>query len=582
MVSNVLWFLVAGFAASACLVPAARWLSEASGLVARPKPDRWSVQPVGKLGGIAMALAFGLVAGIGGLVPALWPLLLTSLFIVALGFLDDVFPVGPATTLVGQMIVTALLIHLMPSFAITGHQNIDPMLGFLWVVGLTNAFNLLDNIDGLAAGIAAITATFLTATLLLDGAPGLVPLALALAAFVGVTSGFLVFNFHPASIFMGDSGSHLLGFVISAGALLALPHLRPETLVPVALQPIIILLIPIFHTTFVTITRGLSRRSIFAGGRDHTSHRLVALGIGERRAVLVLYALAVMGGLLSLGFRGDEARYVWGLTTLYAGLLVGMGIFLGHVDALRQDTERAPHHPLPSELTNRYRILEVAIDALLIATAYFLAFAIRFGDPKFDHFLQYFARSLPLVLSLQLAGLTIAGTTASFGDRLAQPKCGPCCAASPRVWVRRWWRSCISTASRDFPARSSSLKPCCCRPSSLARARCSASQTTICGAGAPQAAWPLSSARATAAHSRCANCCRMPNWAASRSACWTTTPPNIGRASRGIVFWGPLPTSTASWMRIRHRSQWSSSRFATWQTAGSPPSARFVTRTVSM
>lgn len=409
MLSNVVGFLVAGFVASACLVPAARWLSVSTGLVARPKADRWSLRPVGKLGGIAMALALGLVLAGGGLVPALWPLVVTSAGIVALGFLDDVIPIGPATKLVGQMLVTALLIYLMPPFSITGYSNLDPMLGFLWVLGLTNAFNLLDNIDGLAAGIAAITAAFLTATLLLDGAPGLVPLGLALAAFVGVTIGFLVYNFHPASIFMGDSGSHLLGFVISGGALLAVPHLNPTTLVPVVVRPIIILLIPIFDTTFVTITRGLAGRSIFTGGRDHTSHRLVALGIGERRAVLVLYALAVLGGLLGLGFQGEEARYSWGLTAMYGGLLVGMGIYLGHVDAARQDVERPTHPLLPSELTNRYRILEVGIDALLICIAYFLAFGIRFREPEFTHFLPHFARSLPLVLTLQLAGLTLAG-----------------------------------------------------------------------------------------------------------------------------------------------------------------------------
>ena len=284
-----------------------------------------------------MATALGIVITAGGLTSALWPLVFTSVCILLVGFVDDLYPVGPATKLVGQMSVTAVLIYLMPPFSITGHPVADPLIGFLWVLGLTNAFNLLDNIDGLAAGIAAITAAFLAAALLLDGAPGLMPLALALAAFAGVALGFLVYNFHPATIFMGDSGSHLLGFAISASALLALPHLGAGPLVPAVVTPVLILLIPIFDTTFVTITRGLSGRSIFVGGRDHISHRLVALGIGERRAVGVLYALAIVGGAIGLSFHGDGVRYGWGLAALFAGVLGVLGLYLGHVDALHPD-----------------------------------------------------------------------------------------------------------------------------------------------------------------------------------------------------------------------------------------------------
>lgn len=336
-VSKALAYLAAGFIVSVCMVPAARWLSTATGLVTQPRSNRWSRRPVGKLGGVAMALSLGLVVVGGGLATPLWSLVVTSACITSVGLLDDLFPIGPAIKLLGQMPVVALLIYLLPPFAITGHQVVDPMLGFIWVLGLTNAFNLLDNIDGLSAGVAAITATFLTGTLLLGDVPALVPLELALAALVGVASGFLVYNFQPASIFMGDSGSHLLGFVISGGVLLALSHQPPTALVPVVVAPTIILLIPIFDTAFVSITRGLSGRSIFSGGRDHTSHRLVALGISERRAVLVLYALTIVGGLLGLGFHGMDIRYSWGLSMLYVGLLIALGIFLGRVDVSRHD-----------------------------------------------------------------------------------------------------------------------------------------------------------------------------------------------------------------------------------------------------
>ncbi len=410
MAFNVLAFLAAGFGTALCLVPVARWLAVGTGLVARPDHNRWSRRPVGKLGGIAMAMALGVVVTAGGLTPALGPLILTSGCMLGVGFLDDLHPVGPVTKLILQMSVTAMFIYLSPPFSVAGHPVVDPILAFLWVLGLTNAFNLLDNIDGLAAGIAAITAMFLTATLLLDGTPDLVPLGLALAAFAGVALGFLIYNFHPATIFMGDSGSHLLGFAISASTLLALPHLGASTLVPAVVTPILILLIPIFDTTFVTITRGLSNRSIFAGGRDHTSHRLVALGIGERRAVFVLYVLAIIGGAIGLSFHGGGVRFGWGLAALYAAGLIGLGIYLGHVDAMHPDRESgAMVHPLPSDVTSRYRGLEVALDALLIGLAYYLAIGICFQEWELFRFLRHFAQSLPLVLLLQLAGLALAG-----------------------------------------------------------------------------------------------------------------------------------------------------------------------------
>jgi UDP-GlcNAc:undecaprenyl-phosphate GlcNAc-1-phosphate transferase len=399
----------AGFIAAVVFVPIARTASARWGLVAHPVADRWHRRSVGKLGGVAMALAFALALTVTGTATQLWPMLLPAALMFGIGLVDDVWSARPTTKLVGQILVVSLLMYLAPPITLTGHLIADYVLAFLWVIGLTNALNLLDNIDGLAAGVAAIAAAFLTATFVITGVPALAPLSIALAAFVGVTVGFLVYNFQPASIFMGDSGSHLLGFVISASALLAVPHLSPSALVPAAVTPVVILLIPIFDTAFVTITRGLSGRSIFNGGRDHTSHRLVALGIGERRAVIVLYGLAVLGGLVGISFQGDGSRYSWALAALYAGALVALGIFLGHVDASHPEDGTVPASPLPTELTNRYRAVEVAIDALLIGIAYYLAFGIRFQEPEFSHFLPYFAQSLPLVLGLQLAGLTLSG-----------------------------------------------------------------------------------------------------------------------------------------------------------------------------
>src|SRR5581483_12349917 len=163
---------------------------------------------------------------------------------------------------------------------------------------VTNAFNLLDNMDGLCAGTALIAGTFM---LIGSVGGGPTPISLYLAALIGATAGFLVYNVHPASIFMGDTGSLFLGLNLAAIALID----RPEThaasgLLPVVAAPVLPLLLPIFDTALVTGARLLSGRRPSQGGRDHTSHRLVAVGLSEPRAVVTLWALAAVGGAISL------------------------------------------------------------------------------------------------------------------------------------------------------------------------------------------------------------------------------------------------------------------------------------------
>jgi UDP-GlcNAc:undecaprenyl-phosphate GlcNAc-1-phosphate transferase len=178
-------------------------------------------------------------------------------------------------------------------------------------------------------------------------------------------------------------------------------------LAPVAAIPVVLLLIPIFDTSFVTLARRLSGRSAFLGGRDHTSHRLVALGIGERRAVLVLYVLTALGGGVALGLIGLPRGLAWGFVALYGASLALLGVYLGHVEVSRGTTTAAA--PLPSEVTARYRLYEVLLDTVLISGAYYLAFIGRFRDAQFAQFVPYFVRSLPLVVGIQLVTLWLSG-----------------------------------------------------------------------------------------------------------------------------------------------------------------------------
>src|SRR5581483_1914528 len=153
---------------------------------------------------------------------------------------------------------------------------------------------------GLATGIAAIASGFLTLNFITSNQT---TDALMLAVFAAALLGFLIYNSNPASIFMGDSGSMFIGFFLASSALINVAGGRSRSFVPVLAVPILVLFIPIFDTTFVTILRKLSGRAASQGGRDHTSHRLVALGLSEKRAVLMLYGLAALSGVLAVGVR---------------------------------------------------------------------------------------------------------------------------------------------------------------------------------------------------------------------------------------------------------------------------------------
>jgi UDP-GlcNAc:undecaprenyl-phosphate/decaprenyl-phosphate GlcNAc-1-phosphate transferase len=403
-VTATLFALLGALALSAVLTPLVRSLARRGGFLARPHSDRWHREPVPLLGGCAIALAFAIATALTTPLVTLTPLLVATGLMFGLGALDDVLHFGATTKLVVQTIVAAVVVYLMPAASITGVVVIDTLLSLVWVVGITNAFNLLDNIDGLSAGIAAVSGIFLLAALSPSGSS---PLSLAVAAFVGATLGFLVYNVRPASIFMGDGGSLFLGSFLGSAALLAAPELRAGV-VPVAAIPLFILLIPIFDTAFVSVTRRLAGRSPLHGGRDHLSHRLVALGIDERRAVLALYTLAALGGVIALSLQHADVGYAAILIALYIIVLAGVGIVLGHVESHAIDGGRtAP--PLVSEVAYQNRLYEVLLDLALISLAYYAAFRFRFQGDAFAHFLTYFAASFPLVLACQVAGLAIAG-----------------------------------------------------------------------------------------------------------------------------------------------------------------------------
>jgi UDP-GlcNAc:undecaprenyl-phosphate GlcNAc-1-phosphate transferase len=388
-------FLI-GLAVSAGATLLVRRLALHFEICAYPAKDRWHNRAVPLLGGVAIAT--GLAVSVAATAPdrRLLPFLLYAGLMFLLGVFDDVRAVKPLSKLIGQMVVAAIALWLMPPVAVTGYALFDRLVAFVWIVGVTNAFNLLDNMDGLAAGVASIAAVCYL-TLLLPGNASV--LTIAIAAFTGAVLGFLPFNFPPGSIFMGDSGSLLLGGFLATVGLGSTFDVQSR-LMPAALFPVLILIVPILDTTFVTLTRPLSGRSALRGGRDHTSHRLVALGVSERTAVLSLYTLAAGGGALALALRVLPLGSVFAFVTLYLIVVAAAVMVLA---AQGRDL------PAVADLAYRRRALELLIDLGVLTIAYYASFRLRFPGSDAATFFPPFVSSIPLIVGAQIAALYWTG-----------------------------------------------------------------------------------------------------------------------------------------------------------------------------
>ncbi|MGH9938844.1 MAG: MraY family glycosyltransferase, partial [Blastocatellia bacterium] len=366
-----------------------------------PRIDRWHRKPTALLGGVAVYLAF--VAGcliFAPHTPGVRLIMAAGALLFVAGLIDDLVQIKPYTKLVLQLIVASLVVYFSRRLPWTNIEAVNIFITIFWLVGITNAVNLLDNMDGLAGGVSVIACVFLTITLLLNGQTGqaLLPALLGAAAL-----GFLIFNFNPASIFMGDCGSLFLGFAMGAIALLS-DYDRTRNLGAVLLTPVLIMLIPIFDTFMVTVMRKLSGRPISQGGRDHTSHRLVALGVSERRAVLLLYAMAIAAGLLALLIRGMRIEVMFCLIPTFALTLLFIGLYLAKARVYGEGEQPVGKTVLRAftDFTHKRRVFEILLDAALVVLAYYGAYVLRFDGQMPEEQFRIFRNTLPLVIGVQM------------------------------------------------------------------------------------------------------------------------------------------------------------------------------------
>ncbi len=427
-----------GLAFLICLlmIPGLRQVCFRLGWVALPRADRWHSQATPTMGGIAVFSAFTLSLSASLLALQLgvahlssqpigqfnlqsWGFLAGSLVIFGLGVLDDIKHISPQAKLIGQISAAAIVIlfgsttnfftPILSNSLLADFLNL--LLTFLWLVGITNAINLLDNMDGLAGGIVLITTGLLAFLFWRAGNAGLVLVCLAL---MGANLGFLWFNFPPARLFMGDSGSMFLGFTLAALAIARQP--QASNVFAILAVPSLLFLLPILDTLLVTITRLLRGASPVQGGRDHTSHRLIAFGFKERQVLVILYTAALLSGVLAVMIESAGYRLSLILVPILVAAFALAAAYLGGVKisppSEKNDLIALEHPVIPDgsevrspslaqivlNLTFKRRLLEVSLDFVIILLAFYLSFVTRYGLNLSEERIGYFLQALPVAL----------------------------------------------------------------------------------------------------------------------------------------------------------------------------------------
>lgn len=297
--ARYLLILASAFALAATATPSMRRLAVRLGIVDQPSARKIHARPTPLMGGVAIYVAFIAALAIWGdrfYVRQVVGILLGASLCSVLGLWDDRRSIGPGVKLLGQLVGAVILVVSGVQVQVLPSPAINLALTLLWVVGITNAMNLLDNMDGLCGGVGAIAAAFF---LLMAAMSGQYLVGTLAAALLGACIGFLLYNVNPASIFMGDAGSLFLGFTLAAVGI----KLRfPDNVAFVTwMAPVLVLGLPIFDTTLVFLSRlrrGLN--PLTHPGKDHVSHRLVGGGLTRREAVLTLYLACCALGVLAM------------------------------------------------------------------------------------------------------------------------------------------------------------------------------------------------------------------------------------------------------------------------------------------
>jgi len=325
-------FFVAGII-SYLLTPFIRTVAIKTGYLDHPKDNKVHAHPTPLLGGVAIFTAFLISVLARESLLTLSPvraMLLGATTLLIVGLIDDKMGMMPSFKLLGQFLAAMVIVRSGVRIEFINNQYLGMIVTYIWIIGITNAFNLLDNMNGLSAGIAGISALFFGIIAYMNGEMLISALCCAVA---GSALGFLKHNFPKANIFMGDSGSLVLGYLL---AVIAIIGSWKTYIVTTSLAvPLLVLGYPIFDTTLVSVMRILERRSIFQGGKDHSSHRLALLVSKRYRAVLIVYGVCIFLGIIAIAI--TKTHWKTGIMLEISALffMLALGVRLSLVDTKR-------------------------------------------------------------------------------------------------------------------------------------------------------------------------------------------------------------------------------------------------------
>ena len=339
----VIGTIIAAFAIAAVLsyffTPPVKNFAHKVGAIDVPKDARrMHKKPIPRLGGLAIYGGFLCsILIFGQLDETMLCVLLGAAIIVALGIFDDVLALGAKLKFVVQIVAAAIPVCI-GDLQIGLFTNLNPLsdtpfvhLGILavpatiiWIVGITNAVNLIDGLDGLAVGVSSIAAITMLAVALLTGN---MPIAITMAALAGACIGFMPYNLNPAKIFMGDTGSTFLGYMLATVSIMGL--FKFYAVISFAV-PFLILGLPIFDTANSIIRRVAAGRSPMSPDRGHVHHKLIDMGFNQKQAVAILYAISATLGLTAVVLTSSgEVKAIVLLLAVLAAILVGACIIYG-------------------------------------------------------------------------------------------------------------------------------------------------------------------------------------------------------------------------------------------------------------
>lgn len=314
--------LVTCFFISLFLTPFVKKFAHCIGATDQPNHRKVHKKAMARLGGLSIYIAF--IVGLLILQPEneyLPYILIGGFIIIVTGFLDDLYELSAKWKLFGQILAAVAVViggvHLeFINLPFDGRLELGWFsipITLLWIIGITNAINLIDGLDGLAAGVSSIVLTTISVLAIVQGDIFIVALGIAL---LGGTLGFLVHNFHPAKIFMGDTGALFLGFMIGVISLLGFKNVTIFSLV----VPVIILAVPISDTLFAIIRRFVNKQPLSAPDKSHLHHCLLRFGYSHRQTVLIIYALSAFFGLAAVLFT---------ISTLWVSLVILLVLLIG-------------------------------------------------------------------------------------------------------------------------------------------------------------------------------------------------------------------------------------------------------------